>query len=115
MNIRQATRKLGKDVRLFGWVHRKRESGGIIFIVLRDVTGIMQVSVKKANVDERSWKMASDTTVESSIEAGGIVKEDKRSPTGHELEAKSFRNVHISEYSLKLLKRANGATKYKNK
>ncbi|MGC8568360.1 MAG: amino acid--tRNA ligase-related protein, partial [Candidatus Micrarchaeia archaeon] len=92
-----AQKNVGKEVELRGWVYRKRESGGIIFVVLRDRTGIMQISIKKDNVDEKSWKEASDTTIESSIIAKGIVKQDQRAPTGFELQATKFRNVHIAE------------------
>ncbi len=97
MNINSATKRLGKKVKLYGWIHRKRESGGILFIILRDVTGLIQVAVKKAEVNDKSWNMASAATIESSVEVIGIVKEDKRSPSGFEMCAKSFRNIHISE------------------
>jgi asparaginyl-tRNA synthetase len=97
LHINELPKKIGKEVRLRGWVHRKRGSGSIIFVVLRDVTGTIQAAIKKDGVDEKSWKAASDTTVESSVTLSGTVKEDKRAPTGYEIEARSFENVHISE------------------
>ncbi len=97
LHISGAIKKPGKEIALSGWVHRKRGSGGIIFIVLRDMSGIMQVAIKKDSVDERSWRMASEATVESSVEVEGTVKEDKRSPTGYELTASSFKNINVSE------------------
>ncbi len=37
---------VGKEVRLSGWVHRKRDHGGVIFIDLRDRYGLTQVVFK---------------------------------------------------------------------
>lgn len=42
IKIRQATEKRGERVRIFGWVHRLRQQGAMIFIVLRDGTGYLQ-------------------------------------------------------------------------
>ncbi|MDE1855189.1 MAG: asparagine--tRNA ligase [Candidatus Micrarchaeota archaeon] len=97
MHVTDAIKGTGKGVSLVGWVHRKRESGGILFIVLRDTTGIIQTAVKKDGVDAKSWKAAQETTVESSIKVSGKVKKDARAPGGYELEASSFENIHVSE------------------
>ena len=35
----------GQRVRLGGWVHRRRDLGGIVFIDLRDRAGLVQVAV----------------------------------------------------------------------
>ncbi|HET9579537.1 MAG TPA: aspartate--tRNA ligase [Usitatibacter sp.] len=37
------TRYLGKTVTLYGWAHRRRDHGGVIFIDLRDRDGLVQV------------------------------------------------------------------------
>ena len=96
-HVNEAKEKVNEPMTLAGWVYRKRQSGGVAFVILRDNSGIMQIAIKKDKVDEASWKAATDTTIESSIVAEGIVKEDKRAPTGFELEATKFSNTSVSE------------------
>ncbi len=39
----------GKQISLFGWVDKRRDHGGVIFIVLRDVSGFIQVVAENGN------------------------------------------------------------------
>ncbi|HZK57410.1 MAG TPA: OB-fold nucleic acid binding domain-containing protein, partial [Clostridia bacterium] len=36
-------KNIGDEVILSGWVQRRRDLGGLIFVDLRDITGIMQI------------------------------------------------------------------------
>ena len=96
-HIEDAKKSPGAEVRLAGWVYRKRQSGGVAFVVMRDSTGIMQLAVKKDRVDADSWKAVTDTTIESSIVVDGVVKQDSRAPTGFEIDARKFSNTHVAE------------------
>ncbi|ASI13912.1 asparaginyl-tRNA synthetase [Candidatus Mancarchaeum acidiphilum] len=87
----------GKEVSVRGWIYRKRESGGIIFIILRDSSGTIQISIKKDSVSPETWSDAEKSTIESSIEAFGTLKKDSRSPTGYEITGKSMKLVSLSE------------------
>lgn len=75
----------GQTVTLKGWLYNKRSSGKLVFLQLRDGTGVIQCVVFKGDVSEEIFKLADSLTQESSITVTGIVKEDKRSPIGFEL------------------------------
>ena len=94
--VSDVPKKIGKEISLRGWIHRKRESGGIIFIVIRDRSGIVQAAVKKDNISDSAWQEATNASIESSISIKGIVKEDSRAPTGYEIEAKDFKQTNLS-------------------
>lgn len=94
--ISDAAKKIGKEILIHGWIHRKRESGGIMFIVVRDRSGIVQAAIKKASISEKEWNEATDAPIESSISIKGTVKEDSRAPTGYEVEVKNFKQTNSS-------------------
>ena len=58
---------VGKHVRLGGWVHRRRDLGGLVFIDLRDRAGLVQLSCNPdwtpAAVMERAAGAGSETVV----------------------------------------------------
>ncbi len=63
----------GEKVTLAGWVHRRRDHGGVIFLDLRDREGIVQVVVDSATAPE-AHKIASDTRPEYVIQTFGTVR-----------------------------------------
>ena len=96
--IAQALKKKeGEQVRIRGWIHRKRSSGKIIFAVVRDSSGLMQIIVEKNKVDEEEFKAAKKALIESSLEVEGIIHEDERAPGGRELHVTSIRIVGFAE------------------
>jgi len=48
----EASKLIGSQVRLCGWVDNIRDLGGVRFILVRDRTGVMQVVVKKGTSGE---------------------------------------------------------------
>jgi len=85
------------QIKLRGWVYNSRSSGGIVFILLRDGTGLMQCTVKKDDVPEEVFKAAESLTQESSLIIHGEVKKDERAPGGYEIVAKELEVVHQAE------------------
>ena len=63
---------VGKELLLHGWVMKKRDLGGVIFIDLRDRSGIIQLIV---NPDNKYYDIASNLKSEYVIEVNGIIRE----------------------------------------
>ncbi|MFH0961243.1 MAG: asparagine--tRNA ligase [archaeon] len=84
----------GSKVKLRGWIHRKRSSGKVIFMVLRDPSGIIQV-VGRAT--DPFWPEVEKVTRESSAELEGLVKKDERAPGGYELALTGFKIVGLAD------------------
>lgn len=87
----------GKEVSLRGWVYRTRSSGNMVFAVVRDSSGIMQVTVKKDKVPEKDWLAATSAYVESSLIVRGVVKKDERAPGGYEIQATGYELISQGE------------------
>ena len=75
----------GKEVLVRGWLQNRRSSGGIIFLFIRDGSGVIQCAVRKSDVDAKIFDLFLSTRVESSIQIEGEVKPDPRSPGGREI------------------------------
>ena len=54
--------KLNQQVEVCGWVDKRRDHGGVIFIDLRDHSGILQVVVEPDNAE--AFKIAEDARYE---------------------------------------------------
>jgi aspartyl-tRNA synthetase len=68
---------VGREMTLVGWVHSRRDHGGLIFVDLRDRSGICQV-VFRPEIDPASHEKAKQVRAEDVIAARGILA--KRSP-----------------------------------
>nr|MBA3269718.1 asparagine--tRNA ligase [Acidobacteriota bacterium] len=78
---------VGQTVTIKGWLHNRRSSGKIHFLVVRDGTGFLQVVMGKNDVPEETFKAADHLSQESSIIVTGTVREDQRAKGGYELTA----------------------------
>src|SRR3954451_23913637 len=63
--------QIGETVRLSGWVHRKRDHGGVLFVDLRDHYGITQIV---ADSDSPALPVLERIRVESVVTIDGLVK-----------------------------------------
>jgi len=65
---------IGKEVVLNGWLHRKRNLGGILFVELRDRSGIVQIVADSNKCDSKIYETLETLKSESVIGIKGIVK-----------------------------------------
>jgi aspartyl-tRNA synthetase len=63
----------GREVTLAGWVNRRRDHGGLVFIDLRDRSGIVQV-VANPDIDPHSHRAAHDVRSEYVVQVKGQVR-----------------------------------------
>ena len=92
---------VGKEVTVAGWVQRRRDLGALIFVDLRDRTGVVQLAFDD-NTDKEIFDKAFTVRSEYVLMAKGVVRErsskNKDIPTGDiEIEVKDLRVVGISE------------------
>ncbi|MCL5117247.1 MAG: asparagine--tRNA ligase [Candidatus Marsarchaeota archaeon] len=95
--IKEAIQHIGSAVAIRGWIHRKRGSAKRIFIIMRDVTGIIQCVADKSALSESRWAELDRAYIESSAVVLGVIKKDERSQTGYELTVSDFRLISNNE------------------
>jgi asparaginyl-tRNA synthetase len=91
----------GEEVTIKGWLHNRRSSGKIHFLILRDGSGFIQAVMSKAAVGDEVFKAADHLSQETSLMVTGTARADKRAPSGYEIDAKSLEVVGEShEYPI---------------
>jgi aspartyl-tRNA synthetase len=76
--------EVGREVRLAGWVHRRRDLGGLVFIDLRDRAGLVQLSCNPAWTPPEVMARAAGLGAETVVLARGTVElrpEPSRDPS----------------------------------
>lgn len=99
----------GKNVRIDGWIRNKRSSGKIQFLILRDGTDEIQAVAFLPNIGEEKFKLCEKLTIESSVKISGNVREDKRAPSGYELDITNIEIIQIAD-EFPIQKKEHGVT-----
>lgn len=84
--LSQVKNFINQEVKISGWLFNKRSSGKIQFLQIRDGTGIIQAVLLKNKLSTIKFNQIKHLTLESSLELTGKIHEDKRAPTGWEME-----------------------------
>ncbi len=95
-------------VSLKGWLHHLRSSGGILFLQLRDGTGIIQCTLKRDKSDPGVFDQLGATPIESTIEVKGVVRKDPRAPRGYEIQGEKVTVLYPAEEGFPIAKKYHG-------
>lgn len=87
----------GEEVEIGGWVVKNRSSGKIVFTLIRDSSGEIQVTTRKGNVCDEVLKVADALSLECSVIVKGIVRTDQRAPGGKELTVTELKLIGASQ------------------
>jgi aspartyl-tRNA synthetase len=90
--------KIGQQVKIAGFVHIIRDQGNIKFLILRDISGTIQVVVTKASPE--ALKVAKSLNLESVVEIIGLAKTEKQAPAGIEVTAEKISILSLASPSL---------------
>jgi asparaginyl-tRNA synthetase len=97
----------GQQVTLDGWLHNRRSSGKIHFLILRDGTGFIQAVVSKAAIGDEVFAHIDHLSQETSLSVTGTVRADKRAKGGYELDASAV-TVHGASHDYPITPKEHG-------
>ncbi len=91
--IAQLEDHVEQEVRLQGWLYNSRSSGKLLFLIVRDGTGLCQCVVEKGSVPDDLFEQLKHLGQESAIAAMGLCRREERSVGGYELAVSDVRIV----------------------
>ncbi len=98
---------VGQQVTLRGWLHNRRSSGKIHFLIVRDGSGFIQAVVSKAAVGDEAFGRADHLSQETSLSVTGTVRADTRAKGGYELDVHTF-EVHGDSHDYPITPKEHG-------
>lgn len=97
--IKDAFSKKGK-IEINGWINEKRDLGKIRFLLLRDLSGVIQVTALKDKTDKKVYELMDKLPCESVISVSGEIKESRQAPGGKEIIPEKLEVLAKSEEKL---------------
>ncbi|HEX2169284.1 MAG TPA: aspartate--tRNA(Asn) ligase [Nitrososphaera sp.] len=89
-------REMDDEVVVMGWVASIRDHGNIQFIILRDIYGEIQITVKKRECSDSLFQLAKEVKEHSSIGVRGKVRPQEKVPNGAEIVPTEIKVFSIS-------------------
>lgn len=90
----------GKKAVVVGWLYDNRDLGKIRFIVLRDISGEIQITAVKGESDGKTFEMMKNIPRESVIVVKGVVKKSAKAPGGREIFPSEIEILAEAEHPL---------------
>ena len=97
----------GKQITIDGWLHNRRSSGKIHFLIVRDGTGFVQAVMSKAAVGDEAFTRADHLAQESSLSVTGTVRADTRAKGGYEIDVQQIQ-VHGEAHDFPITPKEHG-------
>jgi asparaginyl-tRNA synthetase len=98
----------GTRLELRGWVQNIRAGGGILFLQLRDGTGIIQCTLKKDQMDQQEFEHLRNIPIESAVEISGLVRNEPRAPGGYEITGEKVSVLSQAEDGFPIAQKYHG-------
>ncbi len=95
--VEDLPRYQGEEVEVRGWLYNRRRKGKVLFLLVRDGTGIVQCVTTMPEIGEETFVALDHLPLESSLIVRGKVRADKRAPGGQEITISSVRIVSVAE------------------
>jgi asparaginyl-tRNA synthetase len=105
--IEDIARHDGQEVTIHGWLHNRRSSGKLHFLIVRDGTGFIQAVMSKAAVGDETFTRADHLGQETSLSVTGTVRADARAKGGYEIDVASF-EVHGESHDYPITPKEHG-------
>ncbi len=89
IQIQEVQKNIGKKVTIAGFTQTIRKQGNISFLIIRDISGVIQAVVTKEK--KEAAKIVSELNLESVVEITGVAKKEEQAPGGFEIAAEEIR------------------------
>jgi len=96
--IEKIKERTGQQIKIAGFVHTIRDQGSIKFLIIRDISGTLQVVVTKTSPE--ALKVAKSLSLESVVEIVGLAKTEKQAPGGIEITAEKISILSLASPGL---------------
>jgi asparaginyl-tRNA synthetase len=108
VRIAEVSAYAGRMVRIPGWLYNRRSSGKVVFLIVRDGTGLLQCVGTAADLAPELMSLADTLPQESSLWVTGTVRVDPRAPGGYELGLHSLETVQAADPDYPLTLKEHG-------